>query len=195
MKRHFDIFFSVLTLIVLSPILLIIAITIKLTSAGPIFYCSKRVGEKGKLFDLIKFRSMVVDAPQKGPNITRNGDNRITNIGKILRKYKLDELPQFFNVLKGDMSIVGPRPEDPAYVARYSPEQLRVLCVKPGITSLASIKYRDEEQILTGENWQEKYINEIMPAKLSIDLEYIKHQSLLNDLYIIYKTVFAVFNE
>ena len=144
MKRLFDIFFSLLTLIVMSPILLIIAITIKLTSAGPIFYCSKRVGEKGKLFDLIKFRSMVVDAPQKGPNITRNGDNRITNIGKILRKYKLDELPQFFNVLKGDMSIVGPRPEVPAYVARYSPEQLQVLCVKPGITSPASIKYRDE---------------------------------------------------
>lgn len=137
---------------------------------------------------------MVENASQLGPGITRFGDPRITKIGKIIRNYKLDEIPQFINVLKGDMSIVGPRPDDPKYVARYSAEQRCVLSVKPGITSAASVKYHHEEQKLVGDNWQDVYYDEIMPEKINIDLDYIQHQSLLNDLYIIYKTIFAIFS-
>jgi len=136
---------------------------------------------------------MVDNASQQGPRITHKGDTRITRIGQFIRKYKIDELPQFINVLKGEMSIVGPRPEDPAYVALYSPEQLEVLSVKPGITSLASIKYHHEEQILVGENWETIYSNKVMPEKIKIDLEYIKQRSLLTDLYIIFETFFAIF--
>jgi lipopolysaccharide/colanic/teichoic acid biosynthesis glycosyltransferase len=193
LKRLFDILFSFFILILLSPIFAIIAIAIKGTSPGSVFYCSKRVGENGRPFNLIKFRSMVDNASQQGPRITHKGDARITRIGQFIRKYKIDELPQFINVLKGEMSIVGPRPEDPAYVALYSPEQLEVLSVKPGITSLASIKYHHEEQILVGENWETIYSNKVMPEKIKIDLEYIKQRSLLTDLYIIFETFFAIF--
>lgn len=168
------------------------AIAIKLTSPGPVFFCSKRVGKNGIIFNLIKFRSMVVDAARKGPGITRKGDTRITKVGQFIRKYKLDEFPQFINVLKGDMSVVGPRPEDPTYVAHYSSEQRQVLSVKPGITSLASIKYCNEEQILEGENWEFVYFNDVMPEKLRIELDYIKTRSLLTDLNIIIKTIFSI---
>ncbi len=136
---------------------------------------------------------MVVNASLQGPGITRMGDTRITKIGRFIRKYKLDELPQFINVLKGDMSIVGPRPEDPKYVARYNPEQRQVLSVKPGITSAASIKFHHEEKILMGDNWEDIYYNEIMPEKISIDLDYLKHRSLMTDVNIIIKTILAVF--
>jgi len=193
LKRLFDLFISLIALILLLPIFALIAIAIKSDSSGPVFYRSKRVGENGKLFNLIKFRSMVVNASQLGPGITHQGDARITRAGKFIRKYKLDELPQFINVLRGEMSIVGPRPEDPAYVALYSPEQRQVLSVKPGITSLASIKYHHEEQLLVGDNWESIYYNEVMPEKIKIELDYINHRSFLTDLYIIFETIFAIF--
>lgn len=145
------------------------------------------------MFKLMKFRSMVVNADAVGPGITTSGDPRITPIGRILRKSKLDELPQLINVLRGEMSIVGPRPEDPRYVALYTDEQKRVLEVRPGITSLASILYRHEEAILTGQDWEKHYVETVMPAKLAADLEYVNNVSLSNDIRIILKTIRALF--
>ncbi len=126
----------------------------------------------------------------RGPGITVAGDARITRVGAFLRKYKLDELPQLVNVVRGEMSLVGPRPEDPRYVALYTPQQRGVLKVRPGITSPASLAYYDESTLLTGENWERRYVEEIMPAKLAIELEYLRHSTLLSDLSLIIKTVF-----
>lgn len=147
-KRIFDLICSTLGLIVLSPILIVIAIRIKTDSDGPVFFKQIRIGEKNKEFEILKFRTMVVDAEKLGRQITVGNDSRITKIGAFLRKYKLDELPQLINVFKGDMSLVGPRPEVPRYVKMYNEEQRRVLEVKPGITDLASIRYRDENDLL-----------------------------------------------
>ena len=162
-KRIFDIVCSGLGLIILSPFLLFVAIRIKMGSDGPVFFKQIRVGEKGREFKILKFRTMVVDAEKLGRQITVGNDNRITKIGAFLRKYKIDELPQLINVFKGDMSLVGPRPEVPRYVNMYTEEQRRVLDVKPGITDLASIRYRDENELLgKAENPDEFYINTIM---------------------------------
>ena len=188
LKRWFDILFSIGILVGLSPIFLVIALIIKVTSPGPVFYKATRSGQNGEPFKLYKFRSMVVDADKRGPGITTAGDARITRIGRILRKTKLDELPQFINVLKGEMSLVGPRPEDPRYVALYTPEQRRVLTVRPGITSPASVYYRDEESLLTGDDWERQYIEEIMPAKLNIDLDYARKGGIMDDVMIIWRT-------
>ncbi|RME57814.1 MAG: sugar transferase, partial [Caldilineae bacterium] len=141
---------------------------------------------------LFKFRTMYVDADRIGPGVTRENDPRITPVGRLLRRTKLDELPQLFNVLKGDMSLVGPRPEDPRYVTHYTEEQRRVLTVRPGITSLASIRYRNEEQLLVGENWEEIYIRQIMPDKLFVDLRYLEHWSFSLDLRILFYTFFVL---
>ncbi len=187
-KRAFDVVFSIGILIVLSPVFLGLALIIKLTSRGPVFYKATRSGQNGETFKLYKFRSMVVDADKSGPGITTAGDARITRIGRILRKTKLDELPQFINVLKGEMSLVGPRPEDPRYVALYTPEQRTVLSVRPGITSPASVYYRDEESMLTGDDWEQQYVEEIMPAKLSIDLDYARKGDITEDVVIIWRT-------
>lgn len=191
-KRLFDIVFASIGLVIISPLLLWLAIVIKGTSPGPILYRARRVGQNGKLFELYKFRSMVVGADKIGPGITHGQDNRITSIGRFLRHYKLDELPQLFNVLKGDMSFVGPRPEDPRYVEYYSPEQRRVLQIRPGITSWASISYRDESKYLNANNWEQLYIQKILPAKLKLDLEYVSNQSLWTDLKIIFQTLKAI---
>ena len=189
-KRIFDLICSTLGLIVLSPVLIVIVIKIKIGSDGPVFFKQIRVGEKSEEFEILKFRTMVVDAEKLGKQITVGNDNRITKIGAFLRKYKLDELPQLINVFKGDMSLVGPRPEVPTYVRLYNEEQRKVLDVKPGITDLASIRYRDENDLLGGvENPEEFYINTIMPDKLALNLEYINRNNMFLDIYIILKTI------
>lgn len=189
-KRIFDLICSTLGLIILSPVLIVIAIKIKTDSNGPVFFKQIRVGEKNREFKILKFRTMVVDAEKLGRQITVGNDNRITKIGAFLRKYKLDELPQLINVFKGDMSLVGPRPEVPRYVKLYNEEQKKVLEVKPGITDLASIRYRDENELLgEAENPDEFYINTIMPDKLALNLEYISKNNVFLDIYIILKTI------
>lgn len=189
-KRLFDILASGIGIIILSPVLLIIALRIKNGSDGPVFFKQVRVGKDGKEFEILKFRTMVVDAEKMGRQITVGADNRITKVGGFLRKYKLDELPQLFNVFKGDMSLVGPRPEVPRYVKLYTEEQRKVLNVKPGITDLASIRYRDENELLgQAENPDEFYINTIMPDKLALNLEYINKSNVFYDIYIIIETI------
>lgn len=190
LKRLFDIVASFIGIILLSPFLIIIAIFIKLGSDGPVFFKQERVGLKGKHFLILKYRTMIVDAEKYGKQITVGKDNRITAVGSFLRKYKLDELPQLINVLKGDMSLVGPRPEVPRYVKLYSKEQLKVLDVRPGITDLASLRYSDENELLgTVENPEEYYINVIMKDKLDLNLEYIDKSNVFYDIVIILKTI------
>jgi lipopolysaccharide/colanic/teichoic acid biosynthesis glycosyltransferase len=191
--RIIDAAASGIGLIVLSPLFLLIALAIKLTSPGPVFYRSMRVGRNGAPFRIYKFRSMVSDADKRGPGITAAGDPRITPVGRLLRRTKLDELPQLINVLKGEMSLVGPRPEDPRYVALYTDEQRQVLRVRPGITSAASLAYRHEEQILSGVDWETQYRQQVMPAKLALDLEYLSRRTVASDLALIWRTVTALF--
>jgi lipopolysaccharide/colanic/teichoic acid biosynthesis glycosyltransferase len=192
LKQTFDTTMAALGLLALLPLFVVVAVLIKLEDGGPVFYKAKRVGLNGKLFPLYKFRSMRVDADRMGPGITTSGDPRITRIGAWVRRTKVDELPQLLNVIAGDMSLVGPRPEDPRYVALYTPEQRQILQVRPGITSAASLAYRHEEQMLSGPNWQDTYINEVMPAKLAIDLEYLARRNLLTDLTLILRTIGAM---
>ena len=182
-KRIFDVIASAFGLILLSPVFLGIAIIIKLTSKGPVFYIQERMGENFKEFNLYKFRSMVVDADKKGLQITSGDDPRITKIGKFIRKTKLDELPQLINVLKGDMSLVGPRPEVKKYVMLKKEDYEKVLSVKPGITDLAAIEFRDEEKILEKYNDKEKaYIEIILPKKIELYKKYIDNISFKNDI-------------
>lgn len=193
LKRLFDILFSLSGLIILSPLFIFICIAILLESKGGAFYKQVRVGRNNTDFNLLKFRSMYVNADKKGLLTVGDKDNRITKVGYYIRKYKLDELPQLLNVLKGDMSFVGPRPEVRKYVSMYTQDQLKVLYVKPGITDPASIKYIDENRLLSQSQEPEKtYIELIMPEKLRINLEYINNQSFLYDLSIIFQTVFKV---
>mgnify|MGYP003762827981 FL=1 len=193
LKRGFDIIFSLLGLIVLLPAFLVIATAIKLDSNGPVFFRQVRVGKNGKEFKILKFRTMVVDAEKKGLQITVDKDSRITKVGRFLRKYKLDEFPQLINVLVGDMSFVGPRPEVPKYVALYNDEQKIVLKVKPGITDIASIEYKDENTLLNqNDNPEKTYIEEIMPAKLKLNMKYIRNISAFNDIKLILKTIFRI---
>ena len=195
-KRCFDIFFSLLGILLLLWLFLIIAIAIKCSSKGPVLFKQERVGKDAKTFKIWKFRSMVVDAEAKGMQITTDGDNRITKVGKFIRKTKIDELPQLFNVLSGKMSFVGPRPEVLKYVALYDDEQLRVLSVKPGITDLASIEFRNENDLLDGdEDPEKKYIEEIMPAKLALNLKYIEKAGFFYDIGLIFKTIGKVIKE
>lgn len=192
-KRAFDILVSAAALILLSPVFIGVALAIKVSSPGPIFYRATRIGRHGVPFKLYKFRSMVVNADKIGAGITTAGDPRITPVGRFLRRTKLDELPQLINVLRGEMSLVGPRPEDPRYVALYTEEQRRVLRVRPGITSLASVRYRNEEALLKGEDWERLYIEKIMPDKLAIDLQYVERATLLSDLGVLWQTFRALF--
>lgn len=193
LKRLFDATTASLGLIFLSPLLLLIGLAIKWHDGGPIFYRANRVGKDEQLFGLYKFRSMVVNADKQGPGITTNGDNRITSIGRLLRRTKLDELPQLLNVLKGEISLVGPRPEDPRYVALYTPQQRQILRVRPGITSAACLRYRHEEELLEGEDWENTYRSQVMPAKLAIDLAYLEQRTFWTDLDLITRTVLAMF--
>lgn len=189
-KIIFDFFAALIGIIILSPVLIIVSISIKIDSPGNIMFLQKRVGKGGKIFSIYKFRTMVTDAEKMGKQITIGKDNRITKVGAFLRKYKIDELPQLFNVLKGDMSLVGPRPEVPKYVALYNEEQRKVLSVRPGITDLASLKYSDENDILGKvENPEEYYINVIMKDKLSLNLEYIEKSNLFFDISLVIKTI------
>ena len=192
-KRIMDISLSAVGLVLLSPLLLMLALFIKWSSPGPIFYMAERVGQHGKVFRLFKFRSMVVDAHKLGPAVTGAQDKRVTPVGRWLRRTKADELPQLLNVLRGDMSLVGPRPEDPRYVKLYTAAQRQVLNVKPGITSAASVAYRHEEAMLTGTDWETHYTQTIMPAKLEIDLVYARHPTILQDVKILFQTLLALF--
>lgn len=192
-KRAFDVLFSAAVLLLLAPLLLAMAAWVKLDSRGPVFFRQVRVGRHGREFRILKFRTMHVDAPARGPQITVGRDPRITRSGHVLRKYKIDEFPQFINVLLGHMSVVGPRPEVPRYVAMY-PATTRelVLSVRPGITDLASIEYRDENELLGRSADPERtYVEQVMPAKLAFCERYVRERSFTGDLGIIGRT-FAV---
>lgn len=194
LKRIFDIVFSLFGLIILIPIFILVSVFIILESRGGVFYRQLRIGQYQKGFRLLKFRTMHQRTTQ-GLSITiGNNDARITKIGKVLRKYKIDELPQLWNVLLGEMSFVGPRPEVPRYVEMYNAEQLEVLSVKPGITDYASIKYRNENELLAKAEYPEQfYIDEVMPAKLRLNMFYVKNQSFLLDIKLIVKTLVFIF--
>lgn len=195
MKRLFDIIFSFLGLTVLSPLFLLLAVWIKLDSRGPVFYRQVRVGRHNRDFRIFKFRSMRVGS-DKGSLVTIGGrDPRVTRSGYYIRKFKLDELPQLINVLIGDMSFVGPRPEVRKYVDMYTTEQLHVLDVRPGITDEASIAYRNENELLaTAVDPERFYIETVMPDKLCINLQYVQNHSLWGDIKLIFKTLSVVFH-
>jgi len=189
-KRLFDLLFSFLGMVVLSPLFLIVSLFIISDSKGGVFYCQKRVGKNNIDFNLIKFRTMMTGADNKGLLTIGEQDQRITKTGRWLRKYKLDELPQLINILKGEMSFVGPRPEVRKYVELYSPEQAIVLSVRPGLTDYASLEYINENQVLSNFSDPEKaYVEIIMPAKLLLNLKYISEQGMITDLEIIFKTL------
>lgn len=189
-KRLFDIVFSLLGLIVGAPILLVVAIIIKITSPGPVLFRQERVGRRGRSFRIMKFRSMVVNAEKLGGQITPTSDPRITRIGRLLRKTKLDELPQLFNVLTGEMSFVGPRPEVQRYVDLYNDEQKKVLELQPGVTDPASLRYRDEGAILAqAKDPDSYYIAVVMPDKIRLNMEYAAKANLFTDIGVILQTV------
>lgn len=193
MKRIFDIFFALLGIVFLTPFFLIISFLIIFDSKGGIFYRQERVGLHGKFFKVFKFRTMRPDSFSKGALTVGSKDPRITNIGYYLRKYKLDELPQLFNVLFGDMSFVGPRPEVKKYTDLYNSEQKNVLSVRPGITDYASIKFRNENDLLSETDDPEKlYIDVIMPEKLKLNMEYIQDNSVNKDIKIILDTIYTI---
>lgn len=192
MKRLFDITASFFGIIILSPLLIFIGLWVGLSSKGGVFYKQIRVGKNNKDFKLYKFRSMRVNSDKQGLLTVGSKDSRITKAGYFIRKYKIDELPQLFNVLKGDMSFVGPRPEVRRYVDLYSKEQMQVLKVAPGITDPASIKYRNENDLLSSaNNPEEYYIQYIMPDKLKINIDYINTQTFIKDIKIIFQTIFG----
>ena len=192
-KRIFDIIFSQLSLMLLFPLFLIISILIKKEDRSPVLYRGIRVGRYRKLFRIYKFRTMVMDAEKLGGPSTADDDLRITKVGKFLRKYKLDELPQLINVLKGEMSFVGPRPEVQHYVDLFTEEEKSILDVRPGITDWASLWNPDEGAILKGSKDPEKaYVKNIRPQKLKLQLKYVREQSFLSDLKIIFLTIKAV---
>jgi lipopolysaccharide/colanic/teichoic acid biosynthesis glycosyltransferase len=192
-KRIFDVATSIIGLIVLLPFFIIIAILIKLNDKGPIFYKQKRIGQNFKPFELLKFRTMIVNADKIGPAVTKDGDPRITKIGKFLRKTKLDELPQLWNVIRGDMSIVGPRPEVEKYIQYYENDYKEILKVKPGITDYATIKFRNEEEILSKyDDTESAYIKYVLPEKIKLYKTYIKGISFFTDLKIIFWTLWRI---
>ncbi len=194
LKRLFDIVCSLTGIVILSPILLLISLAIIITSGWPVFYLQSRVGLNEKEFKLFKFRSMHNDADKKGLLTVGGRDPRITPVGYFLRRFKLDELPQLFNVLFGSMSLVGPRPEVRKYTGLYNEEQKKVLTVKPGITDYASIEYINENELLSkSPDPETTYIKEIMPAKLNLNLKYIKEAGLGTDLKIIFRTIGKIF--
>ena len=193
MIRFFDFILSLVGLVVLAPIFIVLAILIKIDSKGPVFYKQVRVGQNSIDFGLFKFRSMVVDADKKGLITVGGRDPRITRSGYFIRKYKLDELPQLINVLLGDMSLVGPRPEVRKYVDLYTDEQQKVLSVKPGITDYASIEYMDENEVLGKSSDPEKtYIEEIMPEKIKYNMKYIQNKNVSEYFKIIFLTLLKI---
>ena len=194
LKRITDIIISLILLVIIIIPIIIIAIIVKATSKGPVFYRQERVTTYGKKFKIFKFRTMVTGADKMGSLVTTDSDNRVTKIGKTLRKYRLDELPQIFNVLSGSMSIVGTRPEVQRYVDMYSPEYYATLLMPAGITSLASIMYKDEEKLLSGEDDVDfVYVNKILPEKMKYNLMYIKNFGFRADIKLMFKTIKEVF--
>lgn len=193
-KAVIDFLLALIMTIILLPVMLIIAVIIKCTSKGPVFFRQKRVGRYSKEFDIIKFRTMRTDAEKIGAQITvGERDPRITSIGYFLRKYRLDELPQLFNILLLQMSFVGARPEVPRYVAEYKNDYIATLLIRPGITGYASIRFKDENEILGKEENPEKaYIEKIIPIKMELDLEYVKELSVFTDIKTMFKTVIEV---
>jgi lipopolysaccharide/colanic/teichoic acid biosynthesis glycosyltransferase len=192
LKRAWDIGFTLIASVFLLPLAVTAALCIWATSGTPVLHGAERVGRDGRRFTLYKFRTMVSGAQHRGPGVTRRGDPRITGIGRILRKTKFDEFPQVLNVLRGDMSIVGPRPEAPEYVDHYSGNERPVLSVRPGLTSLAQVLYRDEEALLPSQDTESFYLQEVMPRKLALDLYYVAHWSLTLDLCVFLMGVFAL---
>ena len=194
-KRVYDIIVSLAVILIALPAWLAVAIAIKLDSPGPVYHRGTRIGKDSRPFTLYKFRTMVADAAGRGAAITAKDDPRISRVGLFLRKLKIDEMPQLINVLKGEMSIVGPRPEDPRYVAHYTPDQRRVFDVRPGMASPAFIKYRQEEELLAvlGEDMEKTYLTEILPDKLRMDLDYIDQQSFLFDLAVMAQAAISLF--
>ena len=193
-KRAFDILCSFLGLTVLSPVLLVVSVLVAVTSPGGVFFRQERIGKDGKPFRIFKFRSMRKD--NAGLKITTGNDSRITPVGRFLRKSKIDELPQLINVLVGDMSFVGPRPEVADYVNLYTPYQRQVLLVRPGITGLASIRFRNENDLLTASDDPNRtYVDQIMPRKIDLDLEYIPRASVFYDIKLIFQTFAVVIKE
>lgn len=186
MKRLFDVGVSAVALILTSPIVLAAAVASKVDSPGPAFYVATRVGIGGRTFRIFKIRTMRVSAG--GPGVTAGDDPRITRVGRFLRRTKIDELPQLLNVLVGDMSLVGPRPEDPAYVSLYTPEQRGVLSMRPGITGPAVLDFIDEEEVLRGGDAEATYVKTVMPQKLAADLQYVRSASFTGDLRLIGRT-------
>ena len=193
MKRAFDIVMGVFMTIVLSPIMLAVAIAIKIDSKGPVFYRQERVTQYGRVFKVFKFRTMVIDADKIGSHVTVNNDPRITRIGKKIRGSRLDELPQLFNVITGDMTFVGTRPEAVKYVKEYTDEMRATLLLPAGITSRASITYKDEAELLSGaENPDDVYVNIVLPEKMKINLEYLESFTIWEDIRIMFETVKSV---
>ncbi|PGT97486.1 sugar transferase [Bacillus cereus] len=193
LKRIFDIVMGVLVLLILSPMFILISIAIKVDSKGPVMFRQVRVTQYGKQFEIFKFRTMVNDADKVGTQVTTKDDNRITRVGKLLRKIRLDEIPQLFNVILGDMSFVGTRPEVVKYVEKYTDEMMATLLLPAGITSEASIQYKNEEQLLTNtENVDETYINEVLPEKMRYNLRSIESFCFFSDIRTMINTVFAV---
>jgi lipopolysaccharide/colanic/teichoic acid biosynthesis glycosyltransferase len=196
-KRFFDFVASFFGLMLLTPIFVLAALWIKIDSRGPIFFRQERVGFQGVPFRIHKFRTMILDAEKIGKQITVGADSRITAVGNFLRKYKLDELPQLIDVLVGDMSLVGPRPEVPKYIDCYSDDEKHdVLSIKPGITDNASIEFRDESELLASSKDPEAtYINEVLPKKIALYRKYVKERSFFGDVVIIFKTIFLIINK
>ena len=188
MKRAFDVVVALLGLTMTSPIVAAAAIAVKFGSEGPAFFSGPRVGRDGVVFRMHKLRTMRSGADKIGPAVTAGDDPRITGVGRFLRRTKIDELPQLWNVVRGDMSLVGPRPEHPDYVARYTPEQRRLLAVRPGITGPATLAFIDEERLLSGGRGEERYVEEVMPRKLDLELSYVDAANFGSDLAILLKT-------
>jgi len=192
-KRGLDTIAALLGLIMLAPLFTMVAILIVADSRGPVFFRQERIGKGFRPFWIYKFRTMVQDAPNKGGALTASGDPRVTRIGKILRQTKIDELPQLINILRGDMSLVGPRPEVCQYVELFRKNYETILAVRPGITDPASLKYRDESSILaTSENPEQEYIQRVLPDKIRLGEEYVRQSSMLGDLVLIFKTILTV---
>lgn len=193
-KKTFDLTVSITGFAILSPFYIAIAILIKVSDGGPVFFRASRVGQFGKTFKMYKFRSMIVDAEKKGPSSASSSDSRITGIGKILRKYKLDELPQLINVVRGEMSIVGPRPEEKRFTDMFNDTEKKILTVKPGITDWASLWNSNEGELLEGSNDPDKtYMEQIRPKKIQLQMEYVDDRNFLIDLKIFLLTVKKVF--
>jgi lipopolysaccharide/colanic/teichoic acid biosynthesis glycosyltransferase len=183
-----DVTLAAMALALTAPLWLAVGAVIRLTSPGPVLYAGRRVGKGGAVFQMYKFRSMRTGADRLGPAVTGAGDPRVTSIGRLLRRTKIDELPQLLNVLRGEMSLVGPRPEAPQYVARYDERQRQVLSVRPGITGPTQLRYRHEEQLLPQADLERVYCTEIMPRKLEMDLEYVRTHTLWTDLRVLCAT-------